>query len=191
MNGASQRCSINAETSATKDFMATQTLKTDTKVTIKETQQKGVIIKVEKGRYFLEGMKTPYFAHEIKATPIIPAKKQYAPINPFSPQRQKLNAIYSILSRQYMPHNKTCTARFAGCTHKATEIHHRYKRTGFYLIMTNLFLPICRNCHQYATTHSKEAIAAGVSVSRMMEVPYSFTNHEKNLLKVHNVSPPA
>src|ERR1035437_705793 len=186
MNGASQRCSINAETSATKDFMATQTLKTDTKVTIKETQQKGVIIKVEKGRYFLEGMKTPYFAHEIKATQIIPAKKPPPP-----PQRKKLNVFYTPLPRQYMPHNKTCTARFAGCTHKATEIHHRYKRTGFYLIMTNLFLPICRNCHQYATTHSKEAIAGGVSVSRMMEVLYSFTNHEKNLLKVHNVSPPA
>lgn len=111
-------------------------------------------------------------------------------INKVSTHQKPLNAIYSILRPLYMQHNKTCIARYPGCTIRATEIHHRYKRSGFWLIMTNFYLPICRVCHRRATRNSKEAIERGVSISRLSDPPYSFTQIELNLMKKFSINPP-
>lgn len=171
--------------------MATRTLKIDSKVTIKHNGEKGIITGINNGKYLVGKLKLPYSASELVAEKETPTKKKATRINEFSPQRQKLDAIYSILRREWMPHNKTCVAHFAGCTRKATEVHHMYKRSGFWLIIVKLWMPLCRSCHRRATKHSKEAIDAGVSVSRLQDIPYSFTKHELNLMRLHNVNPPA
>lgn len=170
--------------------MAIQTLKTGTHVTVKDNGTKGTISAIENGHYKIGKSKLLYSASDLVAEKTTPVQKKRTPINQVSAPQQKLNAIYSILRREWMPHNKTCVARFAGCTHKATEVHHMYKRTGFWLIVVKLWMPICRTCHRHATKHSKEAIAAGVSVSRLIDIPYSFTQHERKLMQLHNINAP-
>jgi len=156
-------------------------------VSVKNTDKKGVITRIENGKYSIGTSKVFYVPAELIAEKTAPKKKT---INQASPDRQKLNAIYSLLSREYMQHNKTCIAGFEGCKGKANEIHHRYKRSGYYLIMTNYFAPVCRSCHRYATTHSKKAIETGLSVSRMADIPYSFTSYEKKLMARYGVNLP-
>lgn len=170
--------------------MATRTLKIGSKITIKDTGAKGVIEFIEDGGYVLKGCPVVYWSWQIIADKTAPEKKKNQRINQVSPIQKKLNAIYSILSREWMPHNKTCVARFPGCAIKSQEIHHMHSRAGFYLIMTKFFMPICRPCHRYATRHSKEAVAAGVSVPRSADIPYEFTKREKELMKMHDVNPP-
>ena len=163
------------------------TLKIGDNIIVKNTLQKGVILNIENGLYKISGQNIPYWGFDLIKEKKMVVKKRNAAIKQNSAKRQIMIIIYGIISREYMAHNKTCTARFAGCAHRATSIHHRYKRTGFYLIMTNLFLPICGSCHRYATDHSKEAIQAGVSISRYTDVPVTFTKREQELLKKYNV----
>jgi hypothetical protein len=170
--------------------MATRTLKIDSKVTIKHNGEKGIITGINNGKYLVGKLKLPYSASELIAEKQTPSGKKTGSINQVSAPQSKLNAIYSILRREWMPHNKTCVAHFAGCTRKATEVHHMYKRSGFWLIIVKLWMPLCRSCHRHATKNSRAAIDAGVSVSRLQDIPYSFTKHELNLMKLHNVSPP-
>ncbi len=103
---------------------------------------------------------------------------------------KKLQPIYNILRPLYMQHNRTCIARYPGCTIQATEIHHRFTRTGFWLIMTNFYLPVCRSCHRRATKNSREAIDTGVSISRLSNPAYSFTQIELELMRKFNINPP-
>lgn len=173
--------------------MATRTIKIGSTVILKSTGEKCIVNSISNGRYSVKINDTPYSltSSELVAEKEVLTKKKSTRINEFSPHRQKLDAIYSILRREWMPHNNTCVAHFAGCTRKATEVHHMYKRSGFWLIIVKLWMPLCRSCHRRATKNSKEAIDVGVSVSRLQDIPYSFTKHELNLMKVHNVSPPA
>lgn len=153
------------------------TLKIGDRVVVKDTQQKGIIENIVEGKYKLKGKKKPYWPGNLIAD-----KKEKKAIEKFSTIRQKLNAIYSIISREYLLTNKRCRARFAGCTEKATQVHHMQKRTGFFLIMSKLFFPICDHCHKHATQHSKEAVERGISISRHTKVEYNFTEREKNLM---------
>lgn len=169
--------------------MATKTIKNGDTVTIKETGETGKVLNIENGYYLIENDHWRW-PHEIVSKKTTPPQKPRTPIKKKSAKLSILKVIYQIIAADYLRHNKRCMARFAGCTEKSTEIHHMFIRTGWYLIMTNLFLPICRSCHKHATTHSKEAIEAGVSVSRTADVPVSFTNYEKSLLKKHNINHP-
>lgn len=159
-------------------------LKTGTPVTVKDNNQPGIISSIDNGVYMLQGSKLKYSAGDLVAV------KEEKKIPRVAEKTKKLNAIYSILSSQFKHNHKTCRARFAGCTHQATQVHHQYKRTGFYKIMSAYFFPICAKCHDYANIHSAEAIAAGVSISRYKTIPYRFSTHELNLMKQNNLNPP-
>lgn len=161
------------------------TLKIGDKVITKDTQVKGIIENIVEGKYKLKGRKKLYWPGNL-----IAEKKEKKAIEKFSAIRQKLNAIYSIVSREYLLTNKRCRARFAGCTEKATQVHHMQKRTGFFLIMSKLFFPICDNCHKKATQHSKEAIERSISISRHTKLEYNFTEREKKLMTNSKINPP-
>ncbi len=172
--------------------MATRTIKTGDSVIIKGSDKKAVVKNIDRATgYQLEGSKLFYQASDLIAEKQKPEPKKRQPINQVSPQQKTLNAIYSIVSKDFLRHNRLCRARFAGCTHHATEVHHMYKRTGFWLIIMKFFFPICRRCHRYATKHSKEAIDAGVSLPRTVDRAYDFNKHERNLMEKYGVNPPA
>jgi hypothetical protein len=191
MNGASQRCCITAETLATKGFhMGIRTLKIGSVVTIQDSNRQSIITSIENGKYKLGSSKLLYDAGDLVVEKTKPQQKPRAQINQRSAQEIILNKIYNTIRPQYLAHNKTCIAAGPHCTHIATQIHHRYKRTGFWRIITNYFLPICRNCHKYYTKNSREAIDKGVSISRHTPLPYLFTDLERELMLKNSIKPP-
>lgn len=173
--------------------MGNNTLKIGDSALIKESQTQATIINIEHGIYFLSGSKKQYRSSDLAAV-----KKPYSirrrptKINHTSENTAVLKKIYSILRAAWLPHNKRCLAKFPCCTGDATEIHHMYKRTGFWLIMSKYFLPICRKCHKHATKNSKEAIEKGISISRnsVNYLLYDFNDYEKSLLKQFKIEIP-
>ncbi len=170
--------------------MGSHTLKIGSKVSVKNTSIKGEITNIENGQIKIGRSKTFYLPSQVIGDKVTPEKKQRARISPVSPQQKTLNAIYSIIRPRFLSHNKLCRARFAGCTHKSTEIHHMYSRTGFWLIIMKYMFPICRSCHRYATKHSKEAIAAGVSIPRTASIEYEFNKYELSLMARNGLNAP-
>ena len=116
----------------------------------------------------------PKVAPVKKATPI---KKKVTPPKPrkkisqVSIQRGKELAIYSIVRKKYLLEHPKCGANLPGCTKQATEIHHKRGKTNHSLNQVEHFLPICRNCHNYITEHSAEAIKLGLSERRTAKMP--------------------
>lgn len=102
----------------------------------------------------------------------------------------KLQPVYRRLLADWLPHNRRCIANLEGCKIIATECHHQYKRTGWWLIVMELWLPICRNCHRKTTKDSSDAINSGISISRHTDMKYTFNKHALAVLKVFNISPP-
>jgi len=170
--------------------MGQKILKTGTPITVKDTGKKSTIARIENGCYYLASSKRAYSAGDLVADKIAPEKKPRQRINPVSTNLAKLKPIYKILSEDFLRSQKRCRARFAGCTEVATETHHRYKRTGFWLIVARLFFPICNSCHKYATEHSREAIESGVSISRTADMKYSFSSRELKLMQEAAINPP-
>ena len=165
--------------------MGLKTLKIGDSCTIKDTGKQALIVDIAEGKYSLKGHHKTYRSTDIEGIKTAPAIKRNLRINKVSASQSVLNQIYAVLRREWMPHNKTCVAQFPGCTHKATEIHHMYKREGWWLIVSRYFLPICRSCHRHATKNSKEAIQKGVSISRnsINEPLLDFNDYEKKLIK--------
>jgi hypothetical protein len=101
-----------------------------------------------------------------------------------------LKPIYSQLRIDYLQHNRLCLAKLPGCKEHACEIHHRYLRTGWWLIVMDLFFPICRNCHRFITKNSRWAISEGISISRHSDLQLSFNKHTIEVMKKFGVDPP-
>lgn len=169
--------------------MGTTTLKTGTSVTIKDLSQKSIIEEIRDGRYRLCN-KLWYTSGDLIADKTKPPAKQKKRIPQRSEKKTKLDEIYAIIRPQWMRHNRRCRARFAGCTDLATEIHHMNGRDGFWLIISKWFLPICRNCHRFATKNSAEAIAAGLTVPDFSNPEYEFNKMERDLMEKHGINPP-
>lgn len=103
---------------------------------------------------------------------------------------KKLQPVYRRLLADWIPHNRRCVANLEGCKTTATECHHQYKRTAWWLIVMELWLPICRNCHRKVTKYSSNAINSGISISRHTDMKYTFNKHVLSVLKLFNISPP-
>ncbi len=170
--------------------MGTKVLKIGSSVTVKETGKKSTISNIENGCYKIALGKKTYQAGDLIAEKVAPEKKPRQRIKPVSTNLAKLKPIYKILSEEFLRNQKRCRARFAGCTEVATQCHHRYKRSGFWLIVSRLFFPICDNCHKFATEHSKEAITAGISISRNSNIEYSFSPRELRMMQEAGLNPP-
>lgn len=84
-----------------------------------------------------------------------------------SPKLRAQNAEYSVRVAAWKrkPENKFCKAMQKGCLVHATDNHHKRGR-GKYLLDETTWLPVCRNCHNWITEHSTEAITLGFSEKR-------------------------
>jgi hypothetical protein len=87
---------------------------------------------------------------------------------PKSKKQAAADRIYQKLRTLFFqdPRNHICKARLPGCQYEATEVHHTKGRGIFYLVVET-WLAVCRKCHDRITEHSKEAIAMGLSKSRL------------------------
>ncbi len=74
--------------------------------------------------------------------------KKYV-IPKFSEKQAKINALYSVLSRQYLKDNTECRVMFGDCSRVATDVHHLASGSNKrkYYLDTTTWMPTCRNCH--------------------------------------------
>lgn len=96
----------------------------------------------------------------------IQASKTTKPIQKVSDKQSKLLREYSRLREQYLRQHPICQAKVKCKGRIASDLHHQ-KGRGKYLCDTTFFLSTCRECHDWITEHSKEAIELGLSVSRL------------------------
>lgn len=183
--------------------MGFKTIKIGDPCTIKSSGELGEVEDIIKGKYKVSGSEELLFAHEILTIPKKPEPKPPTPIkrkeqkpfaevllkqnvsngiNKVSDKQKKYNYIYTIVAPKFKINNPECLARLLGCTVRTEEIHHKHKRTGVWLIMSEYFLPVCRNCHDIINVDSAMAIETGLSISRMVELPHIFTDEEQLLM---------
>lgn len=165
------------------------TLKNGSPVTIKRTGEAFVINEIKNGRYLLSSGEY-FWSHEIIAIKQKLAPKPKTKIRQVSAFQSVLNEIYKILHLEFLKNNPICMAKLEDCSRNVSEIHHMYKRTGYFLICEIYFLPICSNCHGYITERSQEALDMGLSISRLSDAPYHFSNRALELLAEFEVKLP-
>lgn len=93
-------------------------------------------------------------------------KYQTKEIKKVSTRQQKLNAAYSIQAVIYKKNNPICKARIKCSGALTTDVHHR-KGRGEYLLDESSWLPVCRECHVWINENNKQAMALGLSESRL------------------------
>ena len=183
--------------------MGFKTIKIGDPCTVKSSGELGEVEDIIKGKYKLRGSEELFFAHEILTIPKKPEPKPPKPIkradpkpfaevllkqkvskgvNKVSDKQKKYNNIYTIVAPKFKINNPECLARLPGCTVITEEIHHMYKRTGHWLVMSKYFLPVCRCCHRTITDNSAMAIEMGLSISRMVELEQEYTEEEQLLI---------
>lgn len=86
------------------------------------------------------------------------------PIPKVSVKRKKENVDYLKLRLQFLNEHQKCEVKKLGCSIYATEIHHQFsgKDRQKYYLNTNTWLAICRNCHNWIHSFSKEARELGL-----------------------------
>lgn len=170
--------------------MGIKTLKTGTQVNIKGTDQTGTITTIQDGMYWVDNSPAWYTGSELTPVKQKAQLKKTAGPNKKSEKKTALDAIYAIIRPMWLQYNKLCRARYAGCTHKASEIHHMNGRKGFWLIISKWFFPICRNCHRTVTKNSADAISRGISLADHHNPEYEFNSLERKLMEKYGVNPP-
>lgn len=86
-----------------------------------------------------------------------------------SDKQAKINALYSVLRKQYLKDHPNCQVKLRVCSGKATEIHHTHfgsdKRTHF--LDSSTFKSICRHCHRFIHDEmsSKEQRERGLKIN--------------------------
>lgn len=113
-------------------------------------------------------------------------------VNPISDTQKIFNAIYEILCAELKPLHTICDGygKIHGCTHAATEIHHKQGRRGALLIMSKKFAYLCRHCHDFCTINSAEAQEIGLSIKVNSKIEYDFTDRELQLIRIFQVRLP-
>lgn len=74
---------------------------------------------------------------------------------------------YNRNRKPFLVNHQVCEANLQECTKKAQEIHHKAGRIGKLLTDQSNWLAVCRKCHIWITTNSKQAIEMGLSESRI------------------------
>jgi hypothetical protein len=80
-----------------------------------------------------------------------------------SDKRAKKDAEYLKLRYKFLTENSMCKISVAGCSTKATDVHHTYagaNRDAFYLVQST-WLPVCRNCHDFVHLNPEDARVMG------------------------------
>jgi len=74
-----------------------------------------------------------------------------------SSKRKKKDAEYLKLRQRYLTENPLCMVKVGGCTHNATDVHHKFSgsdRDTYYLVQST-WLAVCRNCHDFLHLNPK------------------------------------
>lgn len=173
MNGASQRTTIMAKTSATK-----------VKYCGLHPSRKVYARKMCAGCYM------SWYQQRRKAilAKLNPAKR--SKIRHASDQRTLLNIVYKILCAELKPIHTKCEAQLSGCLGISDQIHHKKGRRGIMLIMSTYFGYLCDSCHKHCTKHSREAVDKGLSLPINSQTDYIFTPREIELIKKYNIRTP-
>lgn len=100
-----------------------------------------------------------------------------------SANQKQLNKAYAILCAELKPLHQVCEGKLDGCTHRATEIHHKCGRIGILLILSTYFGYLCNNCHRFCTDNSLEAIELGLSMPINSKIEIEFTERELQLIE--------
>lgn len=79
-------------------------------------------------------------------------------------ERQK---EYKKVRAEYLKLHPVCEIRLPGCNVKANQVHHAAGRIGKLLTDTENFVACCAPCHRKTEDNPAEALAAGVSKSRL------------------------
>ena len=75
------------------------------------------------------------------------------------------NRTYSQMRKEYLSERRVCRAKIDNCNNVATDIHHK-KGRGLFLLDTETWLPVCRNCHEWIENNPSEAYELGFSLKR-------------------------
>lgn len=84
-------------------------------------------------------------------------------MNPISDKKSKELAEYRKLRDVYMIVNPICEVR--GCSRRATDLHHKVSRE-FALLDTDVFMAVCRECHNKIEENDKWARDNGYKLSK-------------------------
>lgn len=87
-----------------------------------------------------------------------------------SPKRKAADKLYNKNVNAFKKNNLRCKALLvqAKCTGWTNDVHHmKGKATVELLLDEDNWLPVCRNCHNYLETYPREAVALGLSISRI------------------------
>lgn len=88
-------------------------------------------------------------------------------MKPVADKRRKQNAEYSVVRVEFLTDNPVCQIQVEGCTHEATEVHHKKGRIDKLLTNKEFFCAACSSCHHWAEMNPDEAKEKGVSISRL------------------------
>ncbi len=86
-----------------------------------------------------------------------------------SAKQLERDIAYAKAAKEWKKTHRECQAKLPGCTHVATQIHHREGRDGHRLLDKSTWLAVCHNCHNGPngiTEDSKGAIEKGLSLRR-------------------------
>lgn len=83
-------------------------------------------------------------------------------LRPVSKKRAKQMKSYLDIRRTFLEQNQACEI----CGDKSTQIHHKKGRFQERLNDTELFMPICRSCHDWIHRNPMEAYAKGYMLLR-------------------------
>jgi hypothetical protein len=82
-----------------------------------------------------------------------------------SKKRQKENRQYTPAKKKFLQQHPVCQVE--GCEAPSTDLHHQKGRSGKQLLKVDDFMALCRPHHDQITEHSRQAIAAGNSKTRL------------------------
>jgi hypothetical protein len=90
-------------------------------------------------------------------------------INKVSDKKKQLDKEYKKVRKQYLSAHPLCEAKIEGvCSKVAVEIHHRAgKATEEDYLNSDLFLAVCRPCHNVIEKNTAFSKQQGFSVSRL------------------------
>jgi hypothetical protein len=80
-----------------------------------------------------------------------------------SKKRAALMRVYRKRAAEFLAERPQC----AICRQRATEVHHMAGRVGPLLLDESRWMPLCRDCHRWATEHPAAAIEQGISLPRV------------------------
>ena len=92
-----------------------------------------------------------------------PLKSNENAIKPISNKKSKELSKYRKLRDEYMKVNSLCEVR--GCNKKAVDLHHKISRE-FALLDIDVFMAVCRECHNKIESDDRWARENGYKLSK-------------------------